>query len=56
MPSEYHPQHCPCRECRVPANRSRFSDAVLVAVVLGLLSGFSVLIVHGVALVMGGAK
>lgn len=56
MPSEYHPMHCPCRECRVPANRSRFSDALLFAVVLGLLSSFSVLVVHGVALVTGGAQ
>lgn len=46
MPLDYHPQHCPCRECRSPADRkwpaaSILSAACLVGLVVVSLSVFA---------------
>lgn len=38
MPSEYHPQHCPCRECRFPADQNVLQPVLLtLGAVFGLM-------------------
>ncbi|NLR72843.1 hypothetical protein HGI47_18365 [Novosphingobium sp. ERN07] len=41
MPSELHRIDCPCRECRLPANRNSRTEALLSAACLVGLVAFS---------------
>lgn len=56
MPSEYHAQHCRCRECRIPADRSWPVEFILAAIILALFSGFSVAVVALLEAIGGGAQ
>lgn len=48
MPSDYHPQHCLCRECRQPAERRWPAEAYLSA---ACLAGFVIFSLGCIALV-----
>lgn len=39
MPSELHPQHCPCRDCRFPGDKNVL---LLVLMSLGAIAGLMI--------------
>jgi len=45
MPLDYHPQHCPCRECRDPADRDWTAEWAQTIGCFLVFVGFSLAVV-----------
>jgi|GEM_PF-5819330 len=56
MPSEYHRQHCPCRDCRSPADRKLPAGTALTGIVLIALIAFSLAVVALVSQLPGAGQ
>lgn len=56
MPSDYHPQHCTCRECRFPAEQNVLQPVLLsLGAIVGLML-FSFAVICFVRLLTGAGQ
>lgn len=56
MPSDYHPQHCPCRECRFPAEQNVLKPVLLSLAAIAALMLFSFAVIFFVRLLTGAGQ
>jgi hypothetical protein len=56
MPSEYHPQHCTCRECRFPAEQNVLEPVLLSLGAILALMLFSFAVIFFIRLLTGAGQ
>lgn len=56
MPSEYHPQHCPCRDCRFPGEQNVVEPVLMTLGAIAGLMLFSFAVIFFVRLLTGAGQ